>query len=326
MPADVLNFPDPADELEIELDPSPTTDVVAATVEAELELEPDIDVELEGEPRELASVSTALIEILPADFQLPLLTKFIPNPALRTAIDEAATYALSVAVTGPEGLQAADLALSTLRDTLKVVDAHFEDPTRIANDLHKRLTGIRSEWQANGKQASSTVGTRIATETRRLEQLAAEERRQAQRKADDEARAAAKRLADDATKANAPAAVVETLQREARTVTAPPVAMPVSAPPALKGSTVVSTWKARLKGTTGDQEPNPEPGLLTDAQRLQVLQLLKAIMDGRAPIQAIEVNWRYLNQRAKSDKGTLQIDGIEAFEENGVRAKPRGRA
>jgi hypothetical protein len=48
---------------------------------------------------------------------------------------------------------------------------------------------------------------------------------------------------------------------------------------------------------------------------------MKAILDGRAPLAAVEINWSYLNRRAKADKGTLAIPGVEAFEEGSVRAK-----
>jgi hypothetical protein len=93
------------------------------------------------------------------------------------------------------------------------------------------------------------------------------------------------------------------------------------APPKLQGSSVVTTWKARIKGTPGSDDANPEIEDLTPAQRLQVLALLKAILDGSAPIAAIILNYPYLNKRAKADKSTLAIPGIEAFEEGGIRSK-----
>jgi len=260
------------------------------------------------------------MEVLPADFQLPALIKFVPNPALRIAADQAATYALSVAIDGAEGLQRADLALSALRTNLKAIEEHLEEPIGIANALHKRLTSVRAEWQAQGKTALQTVGSRVYLEQRRLEALAAEERRKAQAEADQAARAAARREAEAAAKAQAPAPVVEELKRQAETATAPPIATP-AAVPSMRGSTTVTSWKARLTGTPGDAKPNPTMDALSVPQRHRVLELLRAILDGKAPLTALDLNWSYLNKRAKADKNTLTIAGIEAFEEGSVRAK-----
>lgn len=292
-------------------------------LELAIELEPDVALEIKPdaviEPS-AAIVSSALVEILPADFPLPLLVKFIPNPALRTAADDAAAYALALPVEGAEGIQSADVALTALRISLTAITAHFEEPTKIANDLHKRLTGIRGEWQTAGTEAVRVVGQRIFTEQRRLQAIADEARRQAQAAADQRAREDARRAAADAAKNQAPAPVVEEMKRQAETVTAPPVAASTP-PPVMRGSTTVTTWKARIAGTPASDEPNPPTEDLTPAQRVKVFELLKAIVDGKAPLAAIEINWSYLNKRAKADKGTLAIAGIEPYEEGGVRAK-----
>lgn len=307
--ADVLTFPNAGDELAIEPD------------DLQLEIEPEIEPETGlAAPVAAAVAPLSLIEILPADFQLPLLTKFIPNPALRGDADKAATYALSMKVEGAEGLQRADLALAALRGSLKAIDDHFEEPTAIANALHKRLTSVRGEWKAQGAAAVTTVGQRIFTEQRRLESIAAEERRKAQAEADRVAREAARKEAEAAEKAQAPAAVVEELKRQVETTSAPPVSMPAAAP-ALRSSSTVTTWKARIIGTPGSDEANPEIEAISPAQRLKVFELLRAILDGKAPLAAVEINWPYLNKRSKADKSTLAIAGIEAYEEGSVRAK-----
>lgn len=314
MTADLLTFPNAGDDVAIEPD---------QPIEIEPEIEPDVEIEPSVPavpPSSDAPAAVALMEVLPADFKLPALIKFIPNPALRGDADKAAVYALGIKVEGPEGLQRADLALSALRASLKAIDEHLEEPIGVANALHKRLTSVRSEWQAQGAAAIKTVGNRIFIEQRRLETVAADERRAAQAEADRVAREAAKREADAAEKAQAPAPVVEELKRQAETVTAPPVAAAAPAP-ALRSSTTVTTWKARIVGTSGSDEPNPGIEALSPAQRLKVFDLLKAILDGKAPLAAVEISWSYLNKRAKADKRTLAIAGIEAFEEGSVRAK-----
>lgn len=311
MTADLLSFPNADEDLAIEPD--------APEIEMELEIEPDAPL-APAPVAEPLSTGTGLMEVLPADFRLPALIKFVPNPALRITADQSAVYALGLKVDGPEGLERADLALSALRTSLKAIDEHFEDPTAIANALHKRLTSVRGEWKAQGAAAVTTVGQRIFTEQRRLESIAAEERRKAQAEADRVAREAARKEAEAAEKAQAPAAVVEELKRQVETTSAPPVSMPAAAP-ALRSSSTVTTWKARIIGTPGSDEANPEIEAISPAQRLKVFELLRAILDGKAPLAAVEINWPYLNKRSKADKSTLAIAGIEAYEEGSVRAK-----
>lgn len=311
----------------------PATEPAAATDEPELQIEPEPDEDLQIEPEpEPSSDQPApadtqalarlpLVEILPADFPLPILAKFVPRQELREKVDEASRYALSVTVTGPEGLSRADLALSALRTSLKAIDEHFEEPCRIANDLHKRLTGLRGEWQAEGKIAVQTVGRRVYDEQRRLEAIAAEERRKAQEDADRQARDAARREAEAAAAAKAPEPVVQELQRQAETATAPPVAASSYSPPPMKSTSTVERWKVRPKGTPADAEPNPDMAHLTPAQRSCVIELMKAVLDGRAPLILFDINYGELNRRAAAEKTTFALPGFEAFDQGGTRAK-----
>lgn len=301
-------------------------------LDVEPEIEPEIEPEPEPEPAQepepepeppapaAAVVSFPVAQLLPADFPLPALVRFVPNAALRRAVVDAATYALSIDVTGPDGLQRADVAVSALRSAMKAWEEPFTEPTSLANQLHKHLTGARGDGLEPGVGAIRTVGARMVTEKNRLDAIEREARRKAQEEADRVAREAAKREAEAAAKAHAPAPVVEQLRQRAETATAPPV--PVTAPaPKLQGSSVVSTWKARIAGTPACDEPLPDTEKLSPAQQLEVLKLLKAIVDGRAPMAAICLNTSYLDRRAKADKSTLLIPGIEAYEIGSVRAK-----
>jgi hypothetical protein len=120
-------------------------------------------------------------------------------------------------VEGAEGLQRADVALTALRTSLKAIDEHFEEPTRIANDLHKRLTGVRGEWQASGEAGGQDGRQRIFTEQRRLERLRRRRRRKAQAEADRKRTRGRPTRAAEAAKAQAPAPVVEEMKRQAET-------------------------------------------------------------------------------------------------------------
>lgn len=321
-------------------------------INAQLEIEPDeplLEIEPDDEPSAEApgpgpapspapeapissvpnegdsGVAVSLMTILPADFPLPALTRFVPNPALRVATEQAATYALGVDVTGPEGLKRADMALTALRTSQKAIEQHFAEPADIANRLHKQITGTKAEWLQPGKAAIETVGRKMATEQRRLQEIEREERRKAQEEADRLAREAARREAEAAAKAQAPKPVVEELKRQAQTATAAPVA-PSTPAPILTGSTVVTTWRARFTGTSGETVAAPCVDEMSPLQRERFLELVKAVAEGKAPLNALEPSWAYIQKRARADKSTLNIPGIEAYEDAGVRAKSVRRA
>lgn len=310
------------------------TDLWSAPREPEIELEPEADDEIEieieiesaadqapADPVD-AAPAVSLMQVLPADFPLPTLIRFVPDLRLRAAADEAARYALAIEVAGPEGLQKADLALTAVRTSLKAIEESFKEPTEIANDLHKSLTSTRADWLKPGKQAIEQVGRKVYAEQRRLDAIATEERRKAQAEADRQAREAAAKQAREAERAKAPAPVVEELKRQAETAKAAPVQTAATVVPAMAHTTVTKKWTCTIAGTprdAGDQQPSVEA--LTDAQRGQFLILLKAVLDGRAPIAAVTPNWSYLSKRAKSDESTLAIPGIEAYDAGGVRAK-----
>lgn len=287
------------------------------------ELEIEVPGELEIEPASAPVATQTLVEVLSADFALPQLIKFIPDVRLKLRLEASTAAALAVAVEGPEGLQAADAALTQVRADLKAVQDSFAEPADLANKLHKSITTMRGQWTMAGDVAVQTVGQRIFAEQQRLERLAADERRRLQAIADAEARAAAANTAAAAEAQHAPSAVVDQLREEAKTATAAPIAKATAAAPKLAGSAIVKTWKCRIKGTPGDIEQNPDITELNEPQKIEIRDLLRHILDGTAPLQAIQLNWTYLNKRAGADKGTFDIAGLEAYETGGVRGKAR---
>lgn len=314
------------DSLALEEEPTPLAiepddmGVNAETMPTVAATQPVIEVQLE--PAVLP-----LMQILPADFPLPLLARFVPSPEIKAELDKAVEHALSLEVKeqGVEGLQTADAALDALNAVIKSATAHFAEPAAIADRLHKSITGVRAEWCSPAEAAKKTLGSRMYTEKARLDKIAADKRRADQEEANRKAREEAAAQVAAAKKNQAPPQVVKQLEQRVETAVAPPVATPVAAP-AMKSSTTVTTWKARIKGTPADADPNPGMEALDDVQFQQVRQLLRDIADGTAPRAAISINWSYLNSRAKSDKSTLTITGIEAFAEGSVRAKgSRGR-
>lgn len=312
-----------ADDLEIEpdaLDVAPGDDAPAAA--------DDVDIEPEPVVTTLAPVAAQpLTEVLGADVDLPALLRFVPDVRLKAVLDDAVARLLAIEVVGQDGLIAADAAFVEVRQALAAIDAHFDEPKALANAVHKSITSKLSEWRAPGVDAVTVAGRRMATERQRLEQIAAADRRRRQEEEDRKAREERRREAEAAAAAQAPTPVVEEMRRQAETATAPPVAQASTyAPPKTAGTTVTKTWKCRLRGNPADADPNPEMALLDPVQRERAFELLRAILDGQAPIAAIDFNWSYLNNRAKADKTTFRMAGLEAYEELNTRAKGGRRA
>lgn len=268
--------------------------------------------------------TTGLMQVLPADFPLPALIKFVPNPEVKAALDKAVAYAKSIEVRGKgtEGLAAADLALGELNDRIKATTQEFADAARMADQLHKGITSRRAEWCAEAEETKRAIGRDMYAERERLEAAERERRRLEQAEADRKVREEARIRAEAAKAAEAPPKVIEQLQQAAETATAPPVPETrSSAASAMKGSTTVKTWKARIKGTPAEEDPNPAMEDLSAEQWKQIADLMRDVADGKAPRACFAIDWSYLNKRAGSDKSTMQITNIEAVLLGSVRAK-----
>jgi hypothetical protein len=264
----------------------------------------------------------ALMEILPANFPLPWLLKFVPDVRLKTALDVATQACVGLEVVGDDGLKAADVALAEVRDRVKAVKDHFAEPAARAHELHSSITARRAEWLVTAEAALQIVGRRVAAERARLQAIADEARRTAQEAANREAQARLRAQAEAAERQKAPARVVEQLKLEAETATAPPVPPPATAPVPMTRNTVVTTWKARIKGTSAEADPNPGMAELDAGQVEQIRALMRAVADGTESIACFELDWGYLNRRAKSEERAFKITGLEAFPDSTTRGKP----
>lgn len=272
-----------------------------------------------------APPTLALAEVLPASFPLPALVRWVPDVAKKHQLDVLVTRALSIDVQAECGMGAADEALAVLRAQVVVVEGDFDEPKRLAHELHKSITSRLAEWLTPAREAIAKVGREMAAERRRQEDAAAKVRREAQAEADRVAREAAQRAAEAAAKQGAPAAVVEQMTQQAAVAKAPPVPVAATAPAPLAYSTVTKTWKARIAGTPADADPNPAMSELTPAQQVEIKKLMAEVLAGRQPLTRFEINWSPLNASAKADKVTMTIPGIEAYEDLGSRAKPGRR-
>jgi hypothetical protein len=302
---------------------TPDVDLLPPPEEAE-DLAPPPEEELAVVAAVPPAALARVAELLPADSPLPLLLKFLPNPALRQAADADAQQLLALTIVDDRTCQQVDQALARQRGHKTIIEAHFEEPVRAAFTLHRALTTQRGDFLDLTDRAIKTGGERIWAFNKQRERDAAEARRQLQEEADRLAREAARRETEAARAAGAPPSLIEQLEQSAQTITAPPVSAPVTTPrETLKTTTVIDTWKVRLEGTEPSaMNPQPEKTAeMTDPERASVLKLLRAIVDGKAPLSLIRVDWTTANARVKADKGTLQIPGLVPYQAGGTRGK-----
>lgn len=268
----------------------------------------------------LKDAGTGRVDILPAEFLLPPLVRFVPNQSYRAALEDAVARVVAIDVAAPGGLEAADAGLGDVRDAMKAIEAHFDEPKRLAYEEHKRITGTLADWLRAGDQAIADVGRVILAENDRRTAAALEQARREQEALDNEARAQARQEVDFAIAAGAPAEVVAELDRAAETATSTTVAV-VEAPVELSRNSVAKGWKCRLVGTQPGAEINPGSDELTPAQVHAFESLLKAILEGRASRACVSVNWSYVNKRAAADKTAMQIPGLEAVQVSGLKGR-----
>lgn len=297
----------PDDDMGVNEQTMPT--VAAAAPVMEVRLEPE---------------TAPLMQILPADFRLPVLTRFIPNPEVKARIDKALTYAKSIAIEGQgqEALTTVDAALSELNAAIARGEAEFKDPAEIAFELHRHVTGTRGAWVNDAKAEVKRIGNAVWRESNRLKEEAAREQRRLQDEANAKARAEADAEAARAAAARAPAPVIEKLQERARTAVAPPVA-PLQSAPLMTDNSVVTTWRARLASTPEDaDELAPALTSLSKDEQADVLKLFAAIAGGRTDLLSlVSVNFGAINKLAVSQESTFNVPGFVAFKTGGTRKK-----
>lgn len=284
---------------------------------------PVLAVQLEPEPM-------PLMQILPADFRLPVLTRFVPDLAIKKALDDALVYlqAIEIEGQGREGITRADAGLSEVNARIAAAEAHFEDPASIAFELHRHVTGTRASWVTDAKAVVKSKGNAVWKEGERLKAEAAKEQRRIQDEANAKARQEAEEAAALAKKNQAPPAVVQKLEERAKTATAPPVPAPVSAAPLMTDNSVVTTYKAKFVSTPDDAEGvHPDITKLSPAELGDIKVLLKAIVDGRTDLLSLlSIEWGKLDKLAVSQEGTFSVPGFVAFKTGGTRKKAtRGR-
>lgn len=298
-----------------------------------LDVEPDDDVDSyalqksNGEivvGEEVSSVP-AIASVMPENFPLLTLLRFIPDVKLKKRADAASARVTEALAHATEygALTRIEEARLEAKEAIDEIDVAFDDVVKLANQLHKRLTGLRSDFQGAAVGAVALADRALIAEKRRLDAIAETARREAQEAANKQMREAAEKAAAEAAKRKAPASVVAEMKASAKTIVAPPVPTPASASSALVSSSLSDKYKARLLGTTDDQDPNPDVVDMTPAQRESFVTLLAAVRGDLSKLHYLAVNWKVLNAIVKVDKKTFEFPGIEPFNEGSLRSKGR---
>lgn len=300
-----------------------------------LEIEPDTgqvaDVEIPAGlvPVPIVSVervqeTPAISEVLPPDFPLYTLLRFLPNVKAKHELADLVAEAQAIDLKAADGLQRAEAMRERIKDKVESIRADFKEATGLAHTLWSRLTGLRADFVGGAETyLERSLGPAIIAEERRRNSEAEEQRRAVQKAADEAAREAAARAVASARERSAPAEVVEQLERRAETVTAPPV--PMRPAPGLKSSGVQENFVARLVGTAADGDPNPAMNELSPEQQASVRQLMGAVLAGKEPLTCFDINWKSLNAKAKNEKTTFAMAGVEAFDKGKLASKPGRR-
>lgn len=272
-------------------------------------------------PAPPAQQAAPLAQSLPPDLKLEPLLQFVPDVAMKERLLSLAEDVASIDVTKDDGLQRADKGVADLKAGIAEIAKCFEYPCSLANRLHKRLTGLRTDFTKRAEEVADATARAIKVEVRRRERVAEEARIAAQAAADEEVRRTMSFAAEGAKAQGAPKQIVEALLRSAETATAPPVRSPVPVPK-LENSTLARKIIARFKGTPDDcAEPHPKMADLTPEQQEKVLEMMRGCINRTLPMVAFEINWKELDAMASSQRATLDVFGIEAYDEGSLRKK-----
>jgi len=185
--------------------------------------------------------------------------------------------------------QAAGETWKELTGLEKRIKAYWEDDVETARNLHKSLVAKRDAMLVPVGEQKNAL--RLGMKTFEDEQERA--RRAAQAAAEAEAR----RIAEEAALARAVALEAGGNKAAAEAV----MAAPVVPAPVVVEKTVPAGFGGATRRTWG-------------AEVFDKLALVKAVAEGKAPLEAVEASGPVLNGMARALKGALSIPGVRAVE------------
>jgi hypothetical protein len=175
------------------------------------------------------------------------------------------------------------------------IDQTFDPIIGKAHEAHKEAIAQKKKVDAPLVEAEGLLKPRIARYLEDQERKRRAEELRLQKLAQEEAerqQLADAALLDDIGETAMANALIE------EKVYTPPVVLPRTAPK-IAGITVRETWSAQV---------------------VNLMDLVKAVAAGRAPIQALQANTVFLNQQARSLKNAMNWPGVRAVSDSNVAA------
>jgi len=266
------------------------------------------------------AMSSAPIRSVLPGFDLHALLTFVPDVQLKRRLDAMCEGATTLDLKTAFGLARAEGLVADLRAGVTDVESRFELACSLANQLHKRMTGLRADFTIRAVTTATALSVAILAQQRENKRVSDEDQRKRQAEADRQAKADAAAAAKVAKASGASKEVIQELKEQAKTAVAPPVP---SHQTELKRTTAAANWKCRPIGTKDGEEPNPEMADATEAQLAGIKLLMTACVEGRMPMAMFEVRWPALNARASSEKQAMRVPGMEAADVGKLLSKRR---
>lgn len=181
-------------------------------------------------------------------------------------------------IESPQDFELAAQELRKVGISIDALDSHRKDMTRPIDEAKKKIMDKFKPAIALLEQAKSALNGKMMGYRSEQER----KRREEQRKAEEAAAKERERLEAEAKKLakKSPGKAAELREQAAQTV-APVVA--AAAVPTVKGVGTRKTWKC--------------------GEDVDVIELCRAVVDGRVPALAIEPNFVFLNEQARSLEG-----------------------
>lgn len=211
-----------------------------------------------------------------------------------TVLDE--SKAVASAISDPETYQQAADYLQTIKGFMKVIDEYFEQDIKKAFDLHRSLTKKRKdalEPLENAEKIIKSSMQEFAIEQQRKARIEQERLLAEQKKQAEEAKLSAAQSASDAGEHDKADAILDT----------PVVISPV----------VVETLKAAGTSVTESW----------DVELVRAFDVVKAVVEGKAPISIVQINLVELKRLAKMHDGKLPFGGVRTFKRMSVRSRAK---
>jgi hypothetical protein len=242
--------------------------------------------------------------------------------------DRIVAAAQALQVVDAKSFAQADEGIASLKAQAKAIEGFFEDDIKRAHAAWDGLTKKRKSYLDPIKAALEILGKRwyafktaeerkAAEEQARLEREAQERERERLKKEAEAAAAEAARLEAEAMRADTRDAALE-LEAQAQETQAQAQQLALDA--ATAPAPVIHHQSSALAeaGPTKNRGAEKWTFRVTDK-----MALIKAVAEGKVSHEALLPHDVYLRARAKADKDTIKIPGVQFFDEGSVGAKGR---